>query len=409
MVEIAFENATCDIQLMNVLLISHYVNEKQMKMKMKMKMKIEEDDPYVDIEFDEIDTHSMKNDIKAISDEGDFDKLTQKLLLIRYFDDFHNLFQNLLLKNLVIKDGDGTGSIHKEIELCMKGLPACSKYERLLDGPCIVYAQQLIDCVLNKIKPGKTWTLSFIGLYPATCMMDYDGNQLDQTINNDKAMHPDCVTIKPIIDHNQNDDKKENENKMEVDNVNDEKEEEYLLYWFALRPAIIVPVEVAKKIFDECVGQIAHKFKKNDTDEMNLATLDDDQRSSHSSWMVDQTYSYHNMLIGDIDLKYRKPIEIFENEYQFFRFKTDQLMNGVKIDQIAIYDLKYKDTDNLNNTTLCSIVHELKNWVIMNQLYSQCFDLNYKNGKLNHNLISMMTINKRNSTNRYQKYRINMR
>ena len=337
----------------------------------------EDDDPFVDIEFEDDDIKSMLMDIQRLIDDGDFEALGTKLSLIRYLDDIHNFCPSLLLHRLN-EDGNGEGSVHREIEFVLKTLPNILEYKRVLEGPSIVYAQQMMDCVLAQIKAPRVWRMVFIGLYPAKCLLNGQ-----EVLTQHKAMTEDMVTINPILKESA----KSTANKS--DNAPEDTED--LLYWFVLRPSVVVPIKVAERILKDCVGEIVVKYNKTsalkakqEADKgINLPELEDDKQSTHSSWMVDANYSFHNMSIGDTVLRSRRNIEVFESEYlQFEVDDASDIGNGVKIDQIAIYDLNYLGSDQMEKTTVFKVVNALKCWVSINQLYSQCFDRNYKKWKI---------------------------
>merc|ERR1712194_290483 len=97
---------------------------------------------------------------------------------------------------------------------------------------------------------------------------------------------------------------------------------------------------------------------------------------------MDQTYSFHHMLIGEIKEKYLK---IFEDEEHLYKMKDSKEYvsgNGVKIDQITVRDLKYCGKDEIAQSTLYRVIGQLKQWVVINQLCAQCFDQNYKKWQL---------------------------
>lgn len=332
---IAFDNKTCDV----------LINECEMDIFLCL-----DADNEVDVDFNDKDTLTIMKDLSQMIEDGDFDLLTTKLQLIGYFDDFHNYFAALLLSQT--KEG-GEGSLLKDIEMCMHTLPNIICFQRLLDGPSVVYAEQLMDCVLIKVKKPRIWQLLFVGLYPLKCVMN------NSKITNDSK--PKC-SIYPIV---------KNQNK----NNNEQNDENLLLFWFILRPSVIVPLEIAKKLFFECIGT---EMSKNCENRMEVET-ENDKFSSHSSWIIDQTYSFHSMLIGD----FQKKIQIFGDEEHLYNVKDgDFVGNGVKIDQIAIKNLNFVNAQSIKQSTLFFVVNVLKKWVIINQLYSQCFDLNVKKWKI---------------------------
>eukprot|EP01083_Nonionella_stella_P304707 1060038_1 len=344
LIQIAFNTQTCDVVL----------DECCFEVTL-----CQREDHEVDITFDGNANKSMMNDLKDLIDNGDFDKLHTKLLLNKFFDDFYNYFPSLLLNDLKEED-NGAGTIHKQIELCLRQLPNTIRYERQIQGPSVIFAEQIMDCILLRIKPPLPWRLSFVGLYPLKCMA------------NPMQINPNStVTINPIVCNG-------NDVNESGGMMHEDKDKQPLLYWFVLNPAIIVPLEVAKKVFTLCVGPNAFEWHKTKTEDMEEV----EKRSTHSSW-IDQTYSFHHMLIGETELKYRKPIEIFENDYQYFQCKnTECNSNGVRIDQIPIYDLKYVNDDSIHESVLYKVIDELKNWVIINQLYAQCFHHNRKKWKI---------------------------
>merc|ERR1712176_1026176 len=89
---------------------------------------------------------------------------------------------------------------------------------------------------------------------------------------------------------------------------------------------------------------------------------EEDKRSSHSSWIIDQTYSFHHMLIGG-EMK-EKYLKIFDDEEHLYKVKDAEYAgNGVKIDQIVVRDLHYLGKDNIAKSSLYRIIGRLKQWV----------------------------------------------